>query len=386
MRRLLPALILVALLGVAPSASAAVPKHWLGVSFGPEYVARKAKPSLGAELARMRRSGVGTARFAVYWFHMQPYPTMATVPPEQRFAYRDVGGIPTDFRFLDELVGNAAQKRLPLMPVVLGAPGWATDDTSRQIYVPRAPADYARFMDTLVRRYGPTGTFWTEHPDVRYFPVRAWQVWNEVSNSHYWDKSWAKTYPPLLRAGYDAIKAADPQARVVQAGLNSGEAGSSWHAQDVLYDQLDEQNLGRPFDEVAVHVYTRRVPDAVEVVEQTRKVTQRHDDGARPIRVTELAWPAAKGRLRDADGNKRDFFAATTNKGMAKRLVAGVMRLAGNRTRLNISGVDWFQWASSYKGTDDAFRYSGLRQARGKRLKDMPAMKAFKRVAKQLRR
>jgi hypothetical protein len=385
MRRLLPALILVALCASAPSASAAVPKSWLGVSFGPEYVARKAKPNLGAELARMRRSGVGSARFALYWFHMQPYPNMASVPPGQRSAYRDIGGIPTDLRFLDQLVGNAADKRLPLMPVVLGAPRWATDDTNRAVYVPRDPADYARFMDTLVRRYGPTGTFWTEHPDVHYFPIRTWQIWNEVSNSHYWDRSWARTYPPVLSAAYDAIKAVDPQARVVQSGLNSGESGSSWHALDVLYDQLDRQGLGRPFDEVATHVYTRRVPDALRVVEETRDVMQRHDD-SRPIRVTELAWPAAKGRLRDADGNKRDFFAATTDKGMAKRLTAGVMSLANNRKRLKISGVDWFQWASAYKGTDDAFRYSGLRNARGKRLKDKPAMKAFRRVAKKLRR
>jgi hypothetical protein len=385
MRRLLPALILVALCASAPSASAAVPKSWLGVSFGPEYVARKAKPNLGAELARMRRSGVGSARFALYWFHMQPYANMASVPPGQRSAYRDIGGIPTDLRFLDQLVGNAANKRLPLMPVVLGAPRWATDDSNRAVYVPRDPADYARFMDTLVRRYGPTGTFWTEHPDVHYFPIRTWQIWNEVSNSHYWDKSWARTYPPVLSAAYDAIKAVDPQARVVQSGLNSGESGSSWHALDVLYDQLDRQGLGRPFDEVATHVYTRRVPDALRVVEETRDVMQRHDD-SRPIRVTELAWPAAKGRLRDADGNKRDFFAATTDKGMAKRLTAGVMSLANNRKRLKISGVDWFQWASAYKGTDDAFRYSGLRNARGKRLKDKPAMKAFRRVAKKLRR
>jgi hypothetical protein len=385
MRRLLPALILFALLGAAPSASAAVPKHWLGASFGPEYVARKAKSKFGAELGRMRRSGVGSARFALYWFHLQPYPNMAAVPPAERKAYRDINGIPTNLRFLDRLVGIAAQKRLSLMPVVLGAPRWATDDTNRAIYVPRDPADYATFMDTLVRRYGPTGTFWTEHPDVRYFPIRTWQIWNEISNSHYWDKSWARSYPPLLRGAYDALKAVDPQARVVQAGLNSGESGSSWHALDVLYDQFDRQGLGRPFDEVATHVYTRRVPDAVKVVEETRQVMRRHDD-PRPIRVTELAWPAAKGRLRDADGNKREFFAATTDKGMAKRLFAGVMSLANNRTRLKISGVDWFQWASAYKGTDDAFRYSGLREARGKRLRDKPAMKAFRRVAKRLRR
>src|SRR4029078_1077571 len=108
MRRLLLAVFLFALL--APSASAAVPKHWLGVSFGPEYVARKAKPSLGAEMARMRRSGVGSARFALYWFHMQPYPSMAAVPPAQRAAYRDIGGIPTDLRFLDQLVAGSGRQ------------------------------------------------------------------------------------------------------------------------------------------------------------------------------------------------------------------------------------------------------------------------------------
>src|SRR5215216_6656529 len=122
MRRLLPVLMLVALLVLAPSASAAVPKGWLGVSFGPEYIAKRAKPGLGAELARMRRAGVGTARFAVYWFQVQPYATMAAVPPDQLAAYRDVGGVPTDFRFLDQLVGAAAKQRLPLMPVLLGAP------------------------------------------------------------------------------------------------------------------------------------------------------------------------------------------------------------------------------------------------------------------------
>ena len=71
---------------------------------------------------------------------------------------------------------------------------------------------------------------------------------------------------------------------------------------------------------------------------------------------------------------------------MAKRLFLGVLQLARRRVALDISGVDWFQWASSYKGTNDAFRYSGLRLAAHKRLKDKPAMKAYRRVAKRLRR
>src|SRR4051794_22596261 len=101
MRRLVPALVLVALLTAAPSASAAVPRGWLGVSFGPEYVSKHARPSLGAELARMRRSGVQTARFAAYWFKVQPYATMADVPPASRGDYQVINGVPTDFRFLD---------------------------------------------------------------------------------------------------------------------------------------------------------------------------------------------------------------------------------------------------------------------------------------------
>jgi hypothetical protein len=367
-RRLLVPVVLLALLAAAPAAEARkVPKGWLGVSFGPDYV--EAHSGLTGEFKRMRKSGVESARFAVYWVQMQP----------------KQGSTPY-FKGLDRIVAAAAKARLPLMPVVLGAPHWATDDPNRPIYVPRDPADYARFVSTLVKRYGAGGTFFKQHKKVRRFPIRSWQIWNEVSNAWYWDDGWRTEYPKLLRAAYDAIKAADPGARVVVSGLNTGAGGPSWDVLSALYAQLDAQGLGRPFDEIAVHVYTRTVPDALKVVRETRAATERYNDGARPIRLTELAWPAARGKLRDEHGHKREFFAATTDKGMAKRLVAGVRMFARQRRALGISGVDWFQWASSYKGTDDAFRYSGLRHAAHKRLTDKPAMKAFRAVARQLQK
>lgn len=368
MRRALLPLVLIALLVPAAGAQARkVPHGWLGVSFGPHYVAAHA--GLTAELKRMRKSGVESARFAVYWAQLQPHADRAP-----------------NFRALDRIVAASAKARLPLMPVVLAAPHWATDDPNRPVDVPRDPADYAAFMTALVERYGAGGTFFTHHPKLRRFPIRAWQIWNEVSNPWYWDANYASRYPRLLRAAYDAVKAADPGARVIEAGLNTGGGGKSWNALDALYDQLDAQGLGRPFDEIAVHIYTRRVTDAVRVVRETRAVTERHGDASRPIRVTELAWPAARGKLRDKKGHKREFFAATTDKGMAKRLVKGVLLLARERRALGISGVDWFQWASSYKGTNDAFRYSGLRLAAHRRLTDKPAMKAFRAVAKRLRK
>ena len=368
MRRLLPLLLLLALLvGAAPAEARKVPKGWLGASFGPEYISKRS--TLTAELRRMRRAGVETARFAVYWSHLQP--TAGTAPR---------------FGMLDRVVTASAKARLPLQPVVLGAPSWAAASQGRAVKAPRDPAEYAAFMTALVQRYGPGGTFFQQHPKVRRFPIRAWQIWNEVSNPYYWDNGYAREYPPVLKAAYDAVKAADPRALVIASGLNTGGGGRSWAAQAAIYKQLDAQGLGRPFDEIAVHVYTRVVGDALKVVRQTRAVAKRFGDGARPIRVTELAWPAAKGKLRDADGHRREFFAATNDKGMAKRLTKGVLLLARHRKQLRIAGVDWFQWASSYRGTDDAFRYSGLRRVGGKRLVDKPAMRAFKSVARKLRR
>jgi hypothetical protein len=367
MRRIAPLLVVVALLVAATSASAAVPRGWLGVSFGPEYVG--AHSNLTSEFKRMRKAGVGSARFAVYWAQLQPHQGRAP-----------------DFGGLDLIVGAAAKARLPLQPVVLGAPPWATLDAGRPIDVPRDNAEYAQFVAALVDRYGTGGTFFAAHPELRNFPIRAWQIWNEVSNPWYWDSDWRVSYPRTLRAAYDAVKTADPAARVYMAGLNSSGAGTSWDALRSIYNQLDAQGLGRPFDAISVHIYTRNVSDAVKVVRETRTVAENQGDGDRPIRVTELAWPAAKGKLRDEHGHKREFFAATTDKGMAKRLKAGVLLLARERRKLGIAGVDWFQWASSYKGTDDAFRYSGLRLARHKKLKDKPAMKAFRFVARRLRR
>ena len=121
-------------------------------------------------------------------------------------------------------------------------------------------------------------------------------------------------------------------------------------------------------------------------MQKTRAVARRHGDGARPIRVTELSWPAARGKLRDEHGHKREFFAATTDKGMAKRLVKGVRLLARHRKPLGIAGVDWFQWASSTGGTADAFRYRACGSGGPSGWWTSRRMKAFRSVARQLRR
>jgi hypothetical protein len=376
---------------VVPAASAnarrQVPRGWVGVNLEPDRLVMK--KALDAEFARMARSGVESVRVAVYWRDAQPYPSKARVPSNRRRAFRVIDGVPTDFSLVDRLVRRSARHRLPLLPVVLGAPAWAAADRRAPIPIPRDPGDYARFVAALVHRYGPAGSFWAENPRVRRLPVRRWQIWNEVSNPWYWPSSWPSAYPRLLRAGYDAIKRSDRGATVLMAGLNTGGAGGpasypSWDALELIYRQLDSQRLGRPFDVVGAHIYTRRVSDALRVVEETRRVMASHGDGRRRLDVTELAWPAAKGKLRDARGHRREFFAATDDRGQARRLVEGLRLLARNRVALRIGGVSWFQWASDYSGHDDAFRYSGLRRAGHGKIVDTPSMASFRTLALRL--
>lgn len=372
----------------AQAAKRQVPRGWLGVTFGPQIAARHG--SIDREFREMARDGVESVRVAVYWFQLQPYATMAKVPRHDRKDFRHkIGGVPVTYRALDKLVRAAARHGLPLAPVVLGAPAWASDDHFRPIFVPRDPADYARLMGALAARYGSKGTFWKSHRGLKKRPVHDWQIWNEVSNVWYWDNSWTTAYPRLLSASYTAIKAADPRAAVIMAGLNTGGAGQtsntlpSWEALDRIYDELDRQGLGRPFDATAAHIYTSTVDDAIRVVQETRRVMDSHGDH-RPIDVTELAWPASKGKLRDDKGHKRTFFAETDKRGMARRLSKGLLALASHRRQLNVGGVDWYQWVSSYYGTSDAFSYAGLRRAHRRGIDDMPAMASFRRVASRL--
>jgi hypothetical protein len=354
----------------AGAASRQVPRGWLGVTFTPS-IATRHHSTFDDELKLMRRNGVETVRVAVYWFQLQPKRNRKP-----------------DYSSLDALVKAAARQRLPVAPVVLGAPKWAASDASSTMPQPKDPADYAAFLTRLVERYGSKGSFWRSHRSIHKTPIRAWQVWNEVSNPYYWSQdTWTTDYPKLLRASYDAVKKADPRAEVVMAGLNTtGDAGkdmlTSWQALDRLYDGLDAQNLGRPFDAVASHIYTSKVSDAVRVVRETRKVMDAHGD-SRPIDITELSWPASQHKLRDAKGRHRAFFAETDQKGMAKRLGKGVRELAKQRKALGIGAVQWFQWISPYSGTADAFSYSGLRRAH-RHIEDMPALKSFRGVAGRL--
>jgi hypothetical protein len=359
--RLLFALLLVALvhasaITVAPeSVSAArrqVPFGWLGVTAsGP---ALSVSIDLSREMDVMVSAGVESVRPPVYWNEAQPDPYT------------------TDFSLTDRFVAAAAAHGLRVMPVVVGTPGWAALRAGDPYSPPRSPDTYARYLRLLVARYGPRGAFWSEHPGLARVPIRTWQVWNEPNLTIFWSvQPFARGYVRLLRAARDAIKAADPGATVVLAGL----VNSSWLDLAKVY----QAGGRRYFDMAAVHPYTFFTRNVVRIVALNRSTMASYGDARKPIVVSELSWPSGRGYVRQS------FIGKTlTEQGQAQRVAQVLPWLATARRRYRIAQVAWFTWLSPALGSQDPFDYSGLRRLKGGTVFPKPALAAFQTAARRL--
>ena len=342
-----------------------MPAGWLGVvADGPLRAADT------AEWDRMATAGVESVRIAVRWNELQPYPGAAAVPPAEAARFRDAGGVPTDFGGLDALVAAAAQHGLTVLPVLQSTAGWAASRPGDTTSSPRDPKTFGRFLRALVERYGPRGSLWDERPELPRLPIRQWQVWNEPNITRYWSaQPFASSYVRLLRAAHAALHAADPGVTVVLAGLPN----VSWKALRSIY-----RAGGRGyFDAVALHPYTRKPADVLRLIRYARRVMSEHRDGRLPIWVTELSWPAAKGRLTQPQSFE------VTDAGQARRLAKALKLLSGARERRRIARVFWYTWLSTETGPS-AFDWSGLRRLRSGAAVDTPALATFRIWARKL--
>ncbi len=251
------------------------------------------------------------------------------------------------------------------------APAWAREDPDNDASPPRSSADYVAFLNALVARYGPSGTFWVEHPGVPKHPLRTWQIWNEPQLRYQWaDKDWETGYGALLRAAHDALRADDPGAKVVLAGATN----FAWDALASLYAK---GGIKGEFDIAALHPYTGSAGRVAEAVKLFRAVLRKHGDGRKPVWITELAWPASKGRVKPPKG-----LAAlpTTDAGMASRLTKGFELL---RKRRLVQRAFWYTWASGYRKSQGIFDFTGLERydAASGKFKATPALRAYRKLA-----
>src|SRR3954454_25009692 len=183
-RRLLPALLAVALL-VPASAEAAprrVPQGFFGV-MADGVLLDRTDAQLAHEFDVMQANGVESVRIVVYWADLQPQAPGSPVPDGWR-AGRN--GVPTNFAETDRLFAQASSHQMSVLPVVLRSPSWDSENPDLLTAPPKTDQAYADFLGTLIDRYGPRGSFWDEHPDLPKRPQRDWQIWNEPNIARYW--------------------------------------------------------------------------------------------------------------------------------------------------------------------------------------------------------
>ena len=334
MRRTILLLLALCVLAPATASARTVPQGFFGVMADGALVTRD-DASLASEFTLMKASGVETIRPVVYWADMQPTKTG-----------------PVDFSALDRIMGDAAQNGMHVIPVVLRAPAWARIDPAQQASPPKNPADYAAFMRLLIARYGPSGSFWSEHPEIPAAPQHAWQIWNEPNITKYWQApTYAKGYVQLLKVAHAAIKQADPASTVIMAGLGN----ASWTA---LAAEYKAGLNGSMYDIAATHPFSARLSNVLKIIQLYRGVMAKNGDARKPLDITELTWASSKG----TDATDIAGF-STTQAGQATKLTAAYKALMAKRKAWNIQTVIWSTWLTS-DGTDGSinlFDWSGLR-------------------------
>jgi hypothetical protein len=387
-----------AVAGASPSrrvsvrwSEAPVPAGWAGMNVavdGPAHL-----DSSGGEWDRMAGAGVESARVPFVWAALQVYETY-TAPGFANRHLSDfttgVGGVPTDFTVTDGIVRAAAARGVRLLPVVLGAPQWAAAPGRRDgtMAIPRDPGEYANYLRTLIRRYGPEGTFWTENPLLPRHPIRQWQVWNEPNIAPFWagdSKTWRDGYVRLLKAAHDAIKEEDPGADVVLAGLSDYSGANSATALEAIYNNgvYRQETMRSSFDFAAVHPYTLLPKNVVRAVSSFRAEMDGNFDANKPLMITELAWPSSKlpgGRDRASAGGGFNV----TEADQARNVREVYPLLAQSREALGLANVFWYTWSASEIGGTTPFNFAGLNADGSRGSRPKPAFAAWSDTVHQL--
>lgn len=346
------------LLGVAP-AEAKVPKHFFGVlADGPVF---SEEVDLDRELRAMRSAGVQVVRTPFYGDRVQSSPSA-----------------PLSLASTDPLVLAAARAGVRVLPVVLSVPPWARRTPGIQFSGPTAGAGrdfYVAYLRALIRRYGPGGSLWLEHPELIERPIRRWQVWNEPEGLRFWhEPPRIEQYVKLLRVASPAIRKLDPGAKVILGGLVSEGRRN--------LKRIYALGARKLFDQVAIHPFTFGVPNVLRLVRRTRKVMGANGDAAKPIALTEVSWPTAYKKIP----KERAYGFEVTEREQALRVDQVYRTMARHRKELSISTVAWASWMSVDRGVYP-FDYSGLRRlTRGNQVVRKPGYFAFRKVARALSR
>lgn len=313
----------------APAASA-LPSGFWGVS-------PQAAPSV-EQFQRLRAGGVDSVRIPISWAATQP-----------------LSSTEANFSAPDQLVAGAAAAGLNVLPFVYDAPSWAV--TQARVPHSRATAPktlpvktgaqrsaWASFLELVVQRYGPSGSFWAANPSIPANPIRTWQIWNEPNFKYFVTRPSPTDYGKLVNISYAAIKSVDPGAKLILGGLfaRPGEAKFKRNPPEAYYatDFLDQMyrltpGIKNKFTGVALHPYTSKYQLLTPEIEEVRTVLKARHDPNKKLWITEIGWSS------EPPDPAHDAFAKGP-AGQATQLKGAFNLLRSKAAKWKLQRIYWF--------------------------------------------
>lgn len=209
---------------------------------------------------------------------------------------------------LDYIVSSAAAKGIAVQAVVMEIPNWANGNAGMWT-PPTNDAKFTEFMQFLSARYAGRITYW--------------EIANEVNEIDFWNVpriSSPARYTQFLKAGYQGVKAGNPVAMVISAGL----AGSD----DQYLQQMYDAGAKGYFDLLGVHAYTRgRSPyyvdndtpsstyDGLKIMKDTMG---RNGEPDKKIWVTETGWQTSTSGYHVTEAQQAQYIQEAFQKVLAE--------------------------------------------------------------------
>ena len=218
---------------------------------------------------------------------------------------------------------------------------------------PASYADFGRFVAALIGRYGPEGSFWTANPSLPKRPIEAWQLWNEPNLRGLWGGAPnAAEYSEMLKAAAPYIRAADPNAEIVSAGVpNSYLSGAV--PMTAYLEGMYAAGAQGAFDTLGLHIYCETPACSIGLVESARSIMNAHGDEGAPIWVTEMGWASAG----------RAYRFVTDLEGQAANIGELMGELVARHEELGVRGLVQYMWhdlSPQTNSTDSHWNHVGL--------------------------
>jgi polysaccharide biosynthesis protein PslG len=221
---------------------------------------------------------------------------------KQIFAWEDIEPRPGEFDFTraDGIVSEIEAKGLELVVRLTDSPDWSHPSVTCTLpdchdAPPDDYADYGRYCAAIAERYRGR--------------IAAYQVWNEPNLAREWGgrEPNPAAYVGLLKVCYEAIKAVDPAAIVISAGLApTGNWDATAWADDIFVRQMYDAGVQQVMDVLGVNAPGYNLapevsPDEAQAqgfnrfgtfrrVEDIRQIMVERGDAARQMAILEMGW------------------------------------------------------------------------------------------------